>query len=37
MLESADEIRHGHTTKEEGKALIAKYDGEFQLHMKMNF
>lgn len=29
MLESADEIRHGHTTKEEGKALIKKYDGEY--------
>ena len=37
MLESADEIRHGHTTKEEGKALIAKYDGEFPVTYENEF
>ena len=29
MFDSAQEIRHGHITKEEGKALINKFDGEY--------
>ena len=29
MFDSASEIRHGHITKEEGKALIKKFDGEY--------
>ena len=29
MFDSASEIRHGHITKEEGKALINKFDGEY--------
>lgn len=29
MLESAQEIRHGHLNKEEGKDLIQKFDGEY--------
>jgi len=29
MFDSAEEIRHGHITKEEGKALINKFDGEY--------
>ena len=37
MLESAEEIRHGHTTKEEGKALIEKFDGEFPTRYEQEF
>ena len=37
MLESAEEIRHGHTTKEEGKALIEKFDGEFPSRYEQDF
>ena len=29
MFDSANEIRHGHITKEEGKILINKFDGEY--------
>ncbi len=29
MQESVSEVRHGHITKEEGKALIKKFDGEY--------
>ena len=29
MLESAQEIRHGHLNKDEGKDLIKKFDGEY--------
>ena len=32
MVENARvsfEVRHGHITKEEGKALIKKFDGEY--------
>jgi hypothetical protein len=29
MQESVSEVRHGHITKEEGKALIRKFDGEY--------
>ena len=29
MFDSANEIRHGHITKDEGKALINKFDGEY--------
>ena len=29
MLDSAQEIRNSHITKEEGLALIEKFDGEF--------
>ena len=29
MQESVAEVRHGHITKEEGKALIKKFDGEY--------
>ena len=29
MLDSAQEIRNSHITKEEGLALIDKFDGEF--------
>ena len=34
---SAEEIRHGHTTKEEGKALIEKFDGEFPSRYEQDF
>ena len=29
MIDSAQEIRNGHINKEEGKALIKKFDGEY--------
>ena len=29
MLESAQEVRHGHLNKDEGKELIKKFDGEY--------
>jgi hypothetical protein len=29
MLESAQEVRHGHLNKEEGRELIKKFDGEY--------
>ena len=29
MLESAQEVRHGHLNKDEGKDLIKKFDGEY--------
>ena len=29
MFDSAQEVRHGHITKEEGKTLIKKFDGEY--------
>ncbi|MDA9653396.1 N-acetyl sugar amidotransferase [Candidatus Pelagibacter sp.] len=29
MIDSSQEIRNGHITKEEGKALIEKFDGEY--------
>tara|TARA_B100001057_G_C22871317_1_gene959013 strand:- start:4717 stop:5955 length:1239 start_codon:yes stop_codon:yes gene_type:complete len=29
MIDSAQEIRNGHITKDEGKALIKKFDGEY--------
>ena len=37
MLDSAYEIRHGHTTKEEGKALIQKFDGEYPVKYEREF
>ena len=37
MLDSAYEIRHGHTTKEEGKALIRKFDGEYPIKYENDF
>ena len=37
MLESAEEIRHGHTTKEEGISLIEKFDGEYPTKYEQEF
>lgn len=37
MLESAEEIRHGHTTKEEGMSLIEKFDGEYPTKYEQEF
>jgi hypothetical protein len=37
MLESAEEIRHGHTTKEEGVSLIEKFDGEYPTKYEQEF
>jgi len=37
MLDSAYEIRHGHTTKEEGKSLIKKFDGEYPVKYEKEF
>ena len=37
MQESVSEVRHGHITKEEGKALINKFDGEYPQRYEKNF
>ena len=37
MLETAEEIRHGHTTKEEGISLIEKFDGEYPTKYEQEF
>ena len=37
MFDSANEIRHGHITKEEGKALINKFDGEYPIKYEDEF
>ena len=29
MNDSCQEVRHGHITKDEGKSLIKKFDGEY--------
>ena len=37
MQESVSEVRHGHITKEEGKALINKFDGEYPQKYEKDF
>tara|TARA_B100000886_G_scaffold295080_1_gene221790 strand:+ start:47457 stop:48686 length:1230 start_codon:yes stop_codon:yes gene_type:complete len=37
MLDSAYEIRHGHTTKDEGRSLIQKFDGEYPARHENEF
>ena len=37
MLDSTQEIRHGHATKEEGMSLIEKFDGEYLTKYEQEF
>lgn len=37
MFDSAQEVRHGHITKEEGRALINKFDGEYPQRYENEF
>ena len=37
MFDSAQEVRHGHITKEEGRALIKKFDGEYPQRYENEF
>ena len=37
MIDSAQEIRNRHITKDEGAALIEKFDGEFPKNLKIFF
>ena len=37
MHDSAQEVRHGQITKEEGKSLINKFDGEFPKKYEKDF
>ena len=37
MSDSCEEVRHGHITKDEGKALIKKFDGEYPQRYENEF
>ena len=37
MSDSTSDVRHGHLTKEEGKALIKKFDGEYPQKYENDF